>query len=268
MNRSILPLFAALLVSATPALAERVPAQVTLLPGWRMDNGHHMAALRVTLDEGWKTYWRAPGEGGIPPEIDWSRSVNVDGVTFHWPVPEVISRGDMTTIGYKHELVLPLELSPTRAGEAIHIDADVLVGICEQICVPLETGIEAVLRDEDRAPDPMIQRALAARPDTPGEAGVVAADCTREDLPDGVRVTARIDMPSFSGDEVVVMEAANPRIWVSEAMAERDGAGHLVAHADFVPPSARPFEMTGEDLRLTVLGAGRAVDIEGCDLSD
>ena len=83
-----------------------------------------------------------------------------------------------------------------------------------------------------------------------------------------MRVTARIDMPSFSGDEVVVMEAANPTIWVSEAMAERDGAGHLVAHADFVPPSARPFEMTGEDLRLTVLGAGRAVDIEGCDLSD
>ncbi|WP_292023338.1 protein-disulfide reductase DsbD domain-containing protein [Maritimibacter sp. UBA3975] len=263
-----MPLFAALLVSAAPVVAEPAPAQVTLLPGWRMDNGHHMAALRVTLDDGWKTYWRAPGEGGIPPEVDWSQSVNVAGVTYHWPVPEVISRDDMTTIGYKHELILPLELTPAQAGDPIHIDADILVGICEEICVPLEAQVDAVLNDTDRDPDPVIERALAARPDTAGEAGVVTASCTREDLSDGVRVTARLDMPAIGADEIVVMEADNPTIWVSEAVSVRDGAGHLVAHADFVPPNARPFEMTSDDLRLTVIAAGRAVDIDGCDLSD
>ncbi|MCB1329838.1 MAG: hypothetical protein KDK28_10515, partial [Maritimibacter sp.] len=41
-------------------------AEVDVLPGWRQADGTHMAALRITLDEGWKTYWRAPGEAGIP----------------------------------------------------------------------------------------------------------------------------------------------------------------------------------------------------------
>ncbi|WP_040885136.1 protein-disulfide reductase DsbD domain-containing protein [Maritimibacter alkaliphilus] len=262
------PLFLALAMLATPVSAEPAPANVTLLPGWRMENGHHMAAIRVDLSDGWKTYWRAPGEGGIPPEIDWSQSSNVAGVTFHWPVPEVIRRDGMTTIGYEDELVLPVELVPARGGEAIHIDADVLVGICEEICVPLETGFDSVLPADLTAPDPVIERALAARPDTAAEAGVSAASCTREELSDGVRLTAQIDMPSLGGDELVVMEAANPAIWVSEAVASRGAEGALMAHADFVPPNARPFDIEGDEVRLTVIGAGRAVDIPGCDLSE
>lgn len=262
------PLLTALLIAATPALSEPAPAAVTLLPGWRMENGHHMAALHVTLSDGWKTYWRAPGEGGIPPEIDWSHSSNVSGVTFHWPVPEVITRDGLTTIGYKHDLVLPVELVPSREGEAMHIDADVLVGICEEICVPLEAGIDTVLPADMTTPDPVIQRALDARPDTAAEAGVTGADCTREDLSDGVRLTATIDMPALGDDEVVIMEAANPTIWVSEAVSDRSVPGAITAQADFVPPDARPFDLTGDAVRLTVIGAGRAVDIPGCTLSD
>ncbi|MEC7761378.1 MAG: protein-disulfide reductase DsbD domain-containing protein [Pseudomonadota bacterium] len=262
------PLFAVSLMLALPAVAEPDPANVTLLPGWRMENGHHMAALSIDLSDGWKTYWRAPGEGGIPPEIDWSQSSNVAGVRFHWPVPEVISSGGMTTIGYKHDLVLPVELIPARAGEPMHIDADVLVGICEEICVPLEAGFDTVLPVDVTAPDPVIERALAMRPDTAAEAGVAGADCTREDLSDGVRLTAEIEMPSLGGDEVVVMEAANPAIWVSESIMDHGPAGAIVAQADFVPPDARPFDLAGGDVRLTVIGAGRAVDIPGCTLSD
>lgn len=262
------PLFAVCLMMAAPVVAEPDPAHVTLLPGWRMENGHHMAALHIDLTDGWKTYWRAPGEGGIPPEIDWSQSSNVAGVTFHWPVPEVIHQGGMTTIGYKHDLVLPVELVPAREGEPMHIDADVLVGICEEICVPLEAGFDTMLPADVTAPDPVIQRALDLRPDTAAEAGVAGADCVSEDLSDGVRLTAQIDMPSLGGDEVIVMEASNPAIWVSEAVMERGPAGSFVAHADFVPPDARPFDLAGGDVRLTVIGSGRAVDIPGCDLSD
>ena len=85
-----------------PGFAQSGPgvhADVDIIPGWRQDDGAHMAALRIKLDEGWKTYWRAPGEAGIPPSIDWSGSVNLGDVGFHWPVPEVIVSNGVTTLG-------------------------------------------------------------------------------------------------------------------------------------------------------------------------
>lgn len=261
------PFLVSIALSAAPALANQGPAEVSLLPGWRMENGHHMVALRVELAEGWNTYWRAPGEGGIPPEIDWSRSDNIAAVAFHWPVPEVIEHDDVTTVGYYRELVLPIELTPARGGAPIHVEADLLLGICEEICMPLTASIDMMLPVAGAAPDPAIERALAARPDRAEEAGVRAATCRRDDLPDGLRLTARIDMPALGSRETVVFEAADPRIWVSEAQAARAEDGALVAHADFVPPDARPFEMSGQEVRLTVLANGRGVDIRGCDLT-
>ena len=250
--------------STEETLLAGTPARVSLLPGWRMENGNHMAALRVVLADGWKTYWRAPGEGGIPPDFDWSGSVNLDGVTFHWPVPEVIGTGDLETIGYRNELILPIEITPEKAGQDVELSADLLMGICEHICVPLESDVSVDLPASATTADPRIEAALAQRPDTKEEAGVTDVSCTREDLRDGVRVTARMALPAMSDHEAVVFEAADPTIWVSEAMEHRDGAT-LVAVADLVPPSGQPFPVAGSDLRFTVLGAGRGVDIQGCD---
>ncbi|MFY8145805.1 MAG: protein-disulfide reductase DsbD domain-containing protein, partial [Rhodobacter sp.] len=56
-----------------------------VLPGWRTEQGTHMAALRLTLAPGWKTYWRSPGDAGIPPLFNWSGSQNLSGVRVHWP---------------------------------------------------------------------------------------------------------------------------------------------------------------------------------------
>ncbi|MBV7407633.1 protein-disulfide reductase DsbD domain-containing protein [Maritimibacter sp. DP1N21-5] len=243
------------------------PAQVSLLPGWRMENGNHMAALRVVLADGWKTYWRAPGEGGIPPDFDWSGSLNLEDVTFHWPVPEVIDAGDMETIGYRHELILPIEITPHAPGADVELSADLLMGICEHICVPLESAVSVDLPATTTEADPRIERALANRPDTAEEAGITDVSCTREDLRDGVRVTARLPVPLMGGPEAVVFEAADPQVWVSEAMEHREG-GTLVATADLVPPTGRPFPVAGQDLRFTVLGAGRGIDIQGCDEID
>ena len=68
--------------------------------GWQMQNGHHMAGLSLQLAPDWKTYWRAPGEAGIPPLFDWSGSTNVQSVRVHWPSPVVFHLNGMQTIGY------------------------------------------------------------------------------------------------------------------------------------------------------------------------
>lgn len=211
-------------------------ADVRLLSGWRMENGNHMAALQVTLEPGWKTYWRAPGDGGIPPEFDWSGSRNMGVVDFHWPTPEVMDAGGMTTIGYRHELVLPFEVTPSDIGEDVTLDADLLLGICKDICVPVSRPLSADLSAAATEPDMAILRALDSRPDTVEEAGVASVSCTLSTLSDGMRVTASLDLPRVGPDEIVVFEIDDP--W--SGSLTRWAIGCRMARLRFMPTSFRP----------------------------
>lgn len=108
-------------------------AAFDILPGWRTAEGTHMTALRIRLDPGWKTYWRAPGEAGIPPRFDWSGSRNIASVRFHWPAPQVFRQNGMRALGYQGELILPIELVPSVPGGAITMRTEVELGICEDV---------------------------------------------------------------------------------------------------------------------------------------
>jgi len=251
---------------AGPALADdhdEDHAAVDILPGWRTDAGTHMAALRVTLDEGWKTYWRAPGEAGLPPLFDWAQSENVQGVTVHWPVPDIFLSSGIETLGFHDELVLPLEIHPGDPAADILLSGDLQMGICDNICVPFQTEVSAHLSGAETVADPRIELALQRRPDSAVEAGLVSARCEVDPIADGLRVTAHLDLPARGGEELAVIEAADRSIWVSAAKLERAG-GVLTAVADLVPPTAAPFELDLDTLRFTVLADGRAVDIQGC----
>ena len=257
---------AVVLAMAGPDIAAAGPgahANVDILPGWRQDNGAHMAAVRITLDEGWKTYWRTPGEAGIPPTIDWSGSVNLRAVGYHWPVPEIIVSNGVTTLGYARELVLPMEVDASNPGADIVIEGTLAFGICEDVCMPLQAEVSAVLPAGAAMEDPRILGALAARPDTAEEAAVASSECAIEAISDGMRVTARIELPELGPGEYLVVEPEDRSIWVSQAILTRAG-NVLTAEADLVPPDAKPFELDPETLRFTVLAQGRGVDIEGC----
>ena len=269
MRRIACALLAGFVLSGTaqtpaPVMAGPAPhAEVEILPGWRQPDGSHIAALRIQLDTGWKTYWRAPGEAGIPPRFDWSGTQNLDAIRFHWPVPEIIVSNGITTLGYSGELLLPFEVVPEDPEGDVIIDGSLDFGICEDICMPLQMPVSGVLPATGGAQNPRILGALAARPDTAQEAAVSAVDCEVETIADGVRVRARIGVAPVGPHEVVVIEPDNAAIWVSSAMVRRE-ADILFAEADLVPPEAQPFALDPETLRITVLAEGRGVDIQGC----
>ena len=239
-------------------------ANFDILPGWRTESGTHMTALRIQLAPGWKTYWRAPGEAGIPPRFDWAGSENLGAVAFHWPTPEVFHQNGMRAVGYQNELVLPMELTPDRSGRPIALRADIELGVCQDVCMPIQVRVAADLTDG--APDPRIDGAIRNRPDTAREAGLRRVSCAVEPISDGLRLTADIDMPSLGPGEMAVFELPDQLIWIAEAQAERQG-NVLRAVTDLVPPSNQPFALDRSQVRITVLGSGRAVDIWGCSRS-
>lgn len=238
---------AGLCVALLPALASAEAVSqdqvltAHLLPGWRTGDGAQMAGLRLDLAPGWKTYWRSPGDAGIPPEFDWSQSRNVASVRVHWPAPTVFHTNGMQTIGYLDQVVLPVEVTPKNPARPILLVVRVDLGLCHDICMPASLALQTEATAPG-TPDPAIRKALASRPATPDEAGVAGVGCTVEPIADGLRLTAEIRLPALGGTETVAVEAADPTIWVSESVSRRDG-GLLQAVVDLVPASRGPFAL-------------------------
>lgn len=240
-----------------------VPVTGEVLPGWVMADGTRMAALRLTLAPGWKTYWRAPGDAGIPPDFDWSASRNLDGITVDWPAPKVFEQNGMRSVGYEDNLVIPLHISPKTDNRPVTLKATLHMGICSDICVPHTMQFDADIGTDNATPTPAIAAALAQRPYSASEAGVTSARCKLSPTADGLRVEAQIDMPPAGGTEHVVIEPGQSNIWVSEAKTQRSG-DIVTARSDMVSISGGPIALDRSAIRITVLGSKYAVDVKGC----
>lgn len=248
------------------AAAEGMPSPILraeIVDGWQTQSGTEMAALHLVLAPGWKTYWRAPGEAGIPPRFDWSGSENLASVTLHWPRPEMFDLNGMRTFGYHDALLLPIEFTPQDAAAPIRVRADVELGVCDEICVPMSLDLSGDLAPGG-APVAAIREALADVPEPAAAAGLSAARCDAEPIRDGMRLTSRLTLPPVGPDEVAVFELPDQTIWVSPAETRRDG-GELQATADLVPATAKPFAVNRSDIRITIFGgSGRVVELQGC----
>ena len=94
------------------------------------------AGLELDLANGWKTYWRSPGEVGIPPQVDWSGSTNIAKVEMLWPAPERFTAFGIENFGYSDEVVLPLQVALKRPGEPAQLTGAVNLLVCSAVCVP------------------------------------------------------------------------------------------------------------------------------------
>ena len=118
-------------------------SQVSILDGWRTNDGSVMAAVVFDLAPDWKTYWRAADADGIPPSFDWSGSENLQSVTYNWPTPDVFRDGDTTSVGFKNRLVLPVLLVPNDPGQPLSLSLTVDYGVCREICIPARAVVLA-----------------------------------------------------------------------------------------------------------------------------
>lgn len=228
-----------------------------------MADGTQVTALRLTLAPGWKTYWRAPGDAGIPPQFNWSGSRNLKGVSVSWPTPEVFDQNGMRSVGYADQVVLPLYVKPHREGKPVDVSLSLEIGICRDICIPKTLNVSASVHAAGGTPVPTIAAAIADRPYSGTEAGAGRATCRLSPSKDGLEITATVDLPHTGGREHVVIEPGRDDIWVSEADTSRRG-GTLTATADLVPVSGGALALDRSNIQITVLGRDRAVELRGC----
>jgi DsbC/DsbD-like thiol-disulfide interchange protein len=248
----------------SPALAQTQDDVLTaaMLPGWQMNNGHYMAGLHLNLAPHWKTYWRAPGETGIPPRFDWSGSQNVQSVALHWPSPQVITLSGLQSIVYLDDLVLPVEVTPKDPNKPVSLRLYMQLGICDQICMPAELSLSAELATSNTQ-DTLIAAALKKGPISQHAAGLDKIHCDVTPINDGLHIAAQIVIPQQGTPETVVFETRDQTVWVAEASSNRDGKV-LRSATDMVAQAGTPFALDRSGVTVTVIGQDRSVEIKGC----
>src|SRR6266568_2519695 len=113
-----------------------------------------LGGIAIKLEPGWHTYWRTPGDSGVPPRFDFSKSDNVEAVMVLWPAPQKFDDGaGGTSLGYKHQIVLPLRIVAKNADKPVTLRAEINYAVCEKLCIPVEAtaelGFASVASTED-----------------------------------------------------------------------------------------------------------------------
>jgi DsbC/DsbD-like thiol-disulfide interchange protein len=143
-------------------------AAARLIGGATLDSGQARllrAGLEIRLDPGWKTYWRYPGDSGVPPTLDFSGSENVKSVTALWPAPERFSDGaGGHSIGYLNDVVLPLRIVPKDGARASSLRVKLGYAVCGSLCVPAEANLRLPLSGKAGAEEPHLVTAEARVP--------------------------------------------------------------------------------------------------------
>jgi DsbC/DsbD-like thiol-disulfide interchange protein len=108
--------------------------------------GGELAGFEIALAPGAITYWRDPGDSGLPPTLDFSLSDNVASVEPDFPAPKRIKEADGgEAFGYDGSVVFPLrvKLRDPAKPATLRLNAD--FAVCEKVCLPAKARLELVL---------------------------------------------------------------------------------------------------------------------------
>ena len=222
------------------------------------------AGIEIKLDDGWKTYWRSPGDAGLPPTLDWTGSHNLSGTTLLYPAPERITVLGIQTFGYKHEVVFPVDLKLDDRGKPVDLKLALDVLICAEQCIPKSLDLALSIPAGPAASDDDVQLLAKARAEVPGDtrASDISVKSVQEVAdPTGapaLQVVATSERPFNRPDLIpeLVPDAALGPPHISLSADRRD--------ATFILPLARKLpvgaHLAGRRATLTITDGNRALE--------
>jgi len=213
--------------------------------------GGRLAGFEIELAPEAITYWRNPGDSGVPPTFDFAGSVNVAKVEPVFPAPKRIKEADGgEAFGYEGGVVVPMRVEPVDGGKPVTLALHASYAVCEKLCLPAEARLKLTLPQVAGSPHAdRIEAALSAAPTPvqPDEFGALAAAGS-----DGWRLCPKSD------DEAArdLFVEPPPGWWVTAAPAP-EGEGKCFRLALREKPKDAAFPV---NLRLTLTGGARPVE--------
>jgi len=219
-----------------------------------------LGGVVLQLQPGWKTYWRSPGDSGVPPRFDFSKSDNVEAVTVLWPAPTKFDDGaGGHSLGYHDQIVLPLRIVTKNADKPVTLRADVAYAVCEKICIPVDAKAELAFTSVASTEDSTLFAALdtVPKPANVGDPNPLTIRDVKRDGPSNVVV----DVATADASDVnLFVEGPTPEwalpIPTPEAHSP-PGVKRFGFALDGLPPGVKP---DGAALKFTLVGADKAYE--------
>ncbi|RUO99869.1 MAG: protein-disulfide reductase [Hyphomicrobium sp.] len=218
--------------------------------------------LEIRLAPGWHTYWRTPGDAGVPLGIDWTGSENLAGARISWPAPKRLVVSDLQNNVYEHHVVFPISFELTQPGAPLKLHAAVEYAACAEVCVPYAANFDVVVPAGLATPSPeatLVAESAAQIPGPRSTAGLILQSATvSPHEPDAIlTVRLRSSGKPFLAPDIFVEgfdrgSAGSPKLslgaWGQEALFSIPIQG-----ADTAYLSARP-------LTFTIVDGGRSAE--------
>jgi len=232
---------------------------VRLLAGSR-SGGVLLGGIAIQLEPGWKTYWRTPGDSGVPPRFDFSKSDNVEAVTVLWPAPMKFDDGaGGFSLGYKKQVVLPLRIVAKNNDKPVTLRAHLSYAVCDKLCIPVEASSELTFASVASTEDGNLAAALDSVP-KPANIGDPIPVTIRDIRREGDK-SVLVDVSAPDSKEVSLFVEGPTPDWALPIpkLLEHGSPGvkRFVFELEGLPPGAKP---DGAALKLTLVGGERAYE--------
>jgi DsbC/DsbD-like thiol-disulfide interchange protein len=221
------------------------------------------AGIEIRLKPGWHTYWRYPGDAGVPPRFDFAGSRNVKAIEVLWPAPRRLPEAGLDTIGYDRDVILPLRVTPQEEGQPVTLRVKLDYAICEKLCVPAQTKSELALAGGRTAQDTRLAAAEARVPRRValGTGQTLAVRAVRRG-DGGDRPRVLVDVATPPGASVDLFAEGPTEEWSLPLPVAVDGAGgglqRFMLELDGAPPGAK---YDGALITLTAVTEGAAIEV-------
>lgn len=224
------------------------------------DDAPLRAGIEIKLQPGWKTYWRYPGDSGVPPRFDFSGSDNLKTVTVLYPAPHLFSDEGGNSLGYKDAVIFPLLISPAQPGKPVTLRLKLDYAVCEKLCIPAEGRADLLLGTGGSSHNAML---AAAEARVPKQVSATAAGLSVKRVNNAPKPLIAVDLAA-NQPVALFVEGPTPE-WALPIPAPVQGAPagrrQFNFELDGLPPGVDPkghFELT-----FTVVEGERAIEVKG-----
>jgi DsbC/DsbD-like thiol-disulfide interchange protein len=221
------------------------------------------AGIEIRLKPGWHTYWRYPGDAGVPPRFDFAGSRNVAAVTVLWPAPRRIPEQGLSVIGYTKDVILPLVVVPQDGAKPMTLHLNVEYAVCEKLCVPAQATAQLALAGGHSSRDAALAEAQSRVPKKRalGEGSVLAIRSVRREE-SSPRSRVIIDVAAPPGASVELFAEGPSSDWALPlpiaAGAAAAGLQRFAFDLDGAPPGAK---YDGAVITVTAVAADDAIEV-------
>ena len=220
------------------------------------------AGIEIKMQPGWHTYWRYPGDSGVPPRFSFSGSDNLATVKVLYPAPHAFTDEAGTTIGYKGSVIFPLRVFPRQKDKPVTLRGKIDYAACEKLCVPVEASVELTLAGAGGADNAAL---TAAEARVPQPVSALDAGLTAHRANDDKRKPlVFVDLAAPTGQPVELFVEGPTAEWAlpipKPAQGAPPGRQHFSFELDGLPPGVDPkgpFELT-----FTIVKGGSATEVK------